>query len=64
MSGAETGTEPREISQKKLDHGPSLHDTVHGEGGFCKSLILRTNRILRTDTRLTKIILAEIKSAT
>ena len=50
MSGAEKGTEPREKSQKKLDHGPSLHDAGAREGGFCKSLILRTNRILRTHT--------------
>ncbi|HEY6291195.1 MAG TPA: hypothetical protein VI455_06475, partial [Terriglobia bacterium] len=40
MSGAEEGTEPREKSQKKPDHEPSLHDAVHGRGGSCKSLIL------------------------
>src|SRR6516225_7788638 len=50
MSGAEEGTEPREKSQKKPDHGLSLHDAVVGKAGSCKSLILRTNRILRTDT--------------
>ena len=33
MSGAEKGPEPREKSQKKPDHGPSLHDTVHGKAG-------------------------------
>jgi hypothetical protein len=34
MSGAEEGTEPREKSQKKADHGPlGLHDTVHGKAG-------------------------------
>ena len=52
MSGAEEGTQPREKSQKKTDHGPSLHDAVVGKAGSCKRLILRSNGILRTHRRL------------
>jgi hypothetical protein len=33
ISGAKEDTEPREKSQKKPDHGPSLHDTVPGNAG-------------------------------
>ena len=49
MSRAEEDTEPREKSQKKPDHGPSLHDAVDGKAGSCKSLIFRSNRISMTD---------------
>src|SRR6516162_11523728 len=48
MSRAEEGTEPRKKSQKKPDHGSSLHDTVERKTGSCKWLILRSNQILRT----------------
>jgi hypothetical protein len=48
VSGAEEGTQPREKSQKKTDHGRSLHDAVDGKAGACKRLILRSNGILRT----------------
>jgi hypothetical protein len=51
MSRAEEDTEPREKSQKKPDHGPSLHDAVDRKGGSCKLLILRISPILRTDNR-------------
>jgi hypothetical protein len=50
MSRVEEDTEPREKSQKKPDHGPSLHDAVDRKAGSCKLLIVQTNRILRTDS--------------
>jgi hypothetical protein len=49
MSRAEEDTEPREKSQKKPDHGRSLHDAVATGRRCCKLLIARIDGILRTD---------------
>src|SRR6516165_8896139 len=62
MSRAEEGTEPRKKSHEKPGHGPSLHDSVDRKSGSCKLLILRSNRILTTDSQESRRLPALIEN--